>query len=169
MQPNIEIYGAPETWHDCYFGGGSTQPWAALLHGEKAKVPTWALTEETPTFVNSQLRSAVDDNKLTPTQPIDNSICAVGQGTASPFRQFTIFRCDATTEHPNGEILQVGHSYTGATIMIITSLIRFGLNPIVLHQAAFTETALFRADIYKYATARQLGRVLISVYGRRLA
>lgn len=117
MQPNIDIYGAPETWHDCYYGGGSTQPWAALLHGEKAKVPTWDIAHptETPTFENSQLRYAVDDNKLTPTQPIDNSICAVGQGTASPFRQFTIFRCDGTTEHPNGEILQVGQAYTGAS------------------------------------------------------
>lgn len=113
---NPEIYGAPETWHDCYYGGGSTQPWAALLHGEKAKVPTWALTnpDDTPTYINSQLRSAVNDNKLSPTTPIDNSICAVGQGTASPFRQFTIFRCEATAEHPNGEILQVGHAYTGA-------------------------------------------------------
>ena len=114
--PNPEIYGLPETWHDCYYGGGSTASWAALLHGEKAKVPTWdtAHPTDTPTFENSQLRYAVDDNKLTPTQPIDNSLCAVGQGTASPFRQFTIFRCDETTEHPNGEILQVGHAFTGA-------------------------------------------------------
>lgn len=117
MQPNIDIYGAPETWHDCYYGGGSTQPWAALLHGERAKVPTWdtAHPTETPTFENSQLRYAVDDNKLTPTEPIDNSICAIGQGTSSPFRQFTIFRNDATTEQPNGEIRQVGQAYTGAS------------------------------------------------------
>lgn len=114
MSINYEIYGAPETWHDCYYGGGSTAAWVAMLHGEKAKVPTWALTEGTPDFVNSQLRSAVDDNKLTPTEPIDNSICAVGQGKASPFRQFTVFRCDGTAEHQNGEILQVGHAYTGA-------------------------------------------------------
>lgn len=112
--PNPDIYGAPNTWHDCYFGGGSTQPWAALLHAEKAKVPTWdtAHTSDPPTFENSQLRYAVDDNKLTPTEPIDNTICAVGQGISSPFRQFTLFRCDGTTEHPNGEILQVGHAYT---------------------------------------------------------
>lgn len=115
MAINYDIYGQPETWHDCYYGGGSTQPWAALLHGERAKVPTWALTEETPTYINSQLRSAVDDNKLTPTQPIDNSICAVGQGTASPFRQFTIFRCDETAEHQSGEVRQVGHAYTGSS------------------------------------------------------
>lgn len=114
MSINYDVYGAPETWHDCYYGGGSTQPWAALLHGEKAKVPTWALTEETPTFVNSQLRSAVDDNKLTPTQPIDNSICAVGQGRLSPFRKFAVYANRETTQAPNGEILQIGHAYTGA-------------------------------------------------------
>ena len=116
MSINYNIYGSPETWHDCYYGGGSTQPWAAMLHGERAKVPTWdtAHPTENPTFENSQLRYAVDDNKLAPTAPIDNSICAVGQGTASPFRQFTIFRNDETTEHQNGEIRQVGHAYTGA-------------------------------------------------------
>ena len=112
MPINYNVYGQPSTWHDCYYGGGSTQSWAATLHGEKAKVPTWNLTEETPTYINSQLRSAVNDNKLTPAQPIDNSICAIGQGTASPFRQFILFRCDETTEHPNGEILQVGQAYT---------------------------------------------------------
>lgn len=116
MPINYEVYGVPKTWHDCYYGGGSTQPWAAMLHGERAKVPTWdtAHPTENPTFENSQLRYAVDDNKLSPTAPIDNSICAVGQGTASPFRQFTIFRNDETTEHPNGEIRHVGHAYTGA-------------------------------------------------------
>lgn len=116
MNPNPKIYGLPETWHDCYYGGGSTQPWAAILHGERAKVPTWntAHPSETPTFEQSQLRYAVDDNKLSPTTPIDNSICAIGQGTASPFRQFTIFRNDETTEHQSGEIRQVGHAYTGA-------------------------------------------------------
>ena len=112
---NPEIYGAPETWHDCYYGGGSTQPWAALVHGEKAKVPTWALNPgETPTFVNSQLRSAVTDSKLTPTQPIDNSICAVGQGRMSPFRKFAVYANHVTTQAPSGEILQIGHAYTGA-------------------------------------------------------
>lgn len=117
MPINYDVYGQPETWHDCYYGGGSTQPWAALLHAERAKVPTWdtAHSTENPTFENSQLRYAVDDNKLTPREPIDNSICAVGQGTASPFRQFAIFRNDATTEHQNGEIRQVGHAYTGVS------------------------------------------------------
>lgn len=116
MQPNIDIYGAPETWHNCYYGGGSTQPWAALLHGEKAKVPTWALAnpDDEPTYINSQLRSAVDDNKLSPTQPIDNSICAVGQGRSSPFRKFAVYANRVTTQAPNGEILQIGHAYTGA-------------------------------------------------------
>lgn len=117
MSINYNVYGSPETWHDCYYGGGSTQAWATLLHGEKAKVPTWALTNpgDTPTFVNSQLRSAVTDNKLTPTQPIDNSICAVGQGRSSPFRKFAVYANHVTTQAPNGEILQIGHAYTGAS------------------------------------------------------
>lgn len=112
--PNPEIYGTPETWHDCYYGGGSTQPWTIPIHAEKAKVPTWALTEETPTFVNSQLRTAVDDNKLSPREPIDNSICAVGQGRSSPFRKFAVYANHVTTQATNGEILQIGHAYTGA-------------------------------------------------------
>lgn len=116
MGINYEIYGSPETWHYCYYGGGSTQPWAALVHGEKAKVPTWGLTtpDETPTFVNSQLRTGVTDNKLTPTQPIDNSICAVGQGRLSPFRKFAVYANRETTQATNGEIIQIGHAYTGA-------------------------------------------------------
>lgn len=116
MPINYEVYGTPETWHDCYYGGGSAQPWAALVHGEKAKVPTWGLTNpsDTPTFVNSQLRAAVSVNKLTPTAPIDNSICAVGQGRMSPFRKFAVYANHVTTQAPNGEILQIGHAYTGA-------------------------------------------------------
>ena len=74
MNPNPEIYGAPETWHDCYYGGGSTQPWAAMLHGEKAKVPEWSDSAGTWTFQRTQLRAAVADGKLNPTTPIDNSI-----------------------------------------------------------------------------------------------
>lgn len=117
MNPNPEIYGAPETWHDCYYGGGSTQPWTIPIHAEKAKVPTWGLAnpDDTPTFVNTQLRTAVDDNKLSPREPIDNSICAVGQGRMSPFRKFAVYANHVTTQAPNGEILQIGHAYTGAS------------------------------------------------------
>ena len=123
MSINYNVYGAPETWHDCYFGGGSTQAWATMLHGEKAKVPTWdsAHPSDPPTFENSQLRYAVDDNKLSPTEPIDKTVCAVGQGRSSPFRQFTIFRCDETTEHQSGEILQVGHAYTTSSYNDLTT------------------------------------------------
>lgn len=116
MNPNPEIYGAPETWHNCYYGGGSTQPWTIPIHADKAKVPTWGLAnpDDTPTFVNSQLRTAVDDNKLSPREPIDNSICAVGQGRMSPLRKFAVYANHVTTQAPNGEILQIGHAYTGA-------------------------------------------------------
>lgn len=114
MAINYDIYGSPETWHECYYGGGSTQPWTIPIHAEKAKVPTWALTEETPTFVNSQLRSAVEDNKLTPRKPINNSICAVGQGRSSPFRKFAVYANRETSQATSGEIIQIGHAYTGA-------------------------------------------------------
>lgn len=116
MPINYDIYGQPETWHNCYYGGGSTQPWTIPVHAEKAKVPTWALIDETPTFVNSQLRTAVEDNKLTPREPIDNSICAVGQGRRSPFRKFAVYSNCETSQATNGEIIQIGHAYTGANL-----------------------------------------------------
>lgn len=117
MAINYNVYGAPETWHNCYYGGGSTQPWTIPIHAEKAKVPTWGLAnpDDTPTFVNSQLRTAVDNNKLSPREPIDNSICAVGQGRMSPFRKFAVYANHVTTQAPNGEIIQIGHAYTGAS------------------------------------------------------
>lgn len=116
MSINYDVYGQPETWHNCYYGGGSTQPWTIPIHAEKAKVPTWGLAnpDDTPTFVNSQLRTAVDDNKLTPREPIDKSICAVGQGRHSPFRKFAVYANHETSQATNGEIIQIGHAYTAA-------------------------------------------------------
>lgn len=112
--PNPEIYGAPETWQNCFYAGGSTAAWATALHGEKAKVPSWReVHPDWTTFGSSQLRAAVIDGKIQERVPIDNSIAAIGQGLSSPFRKWFVYANIADDDHPNGQVRNIGQAYTG--------------------------------------------------------
>lgn len=113
MAINYDVYGQPETWQNCFYAGGSTSPWAVLLHGEKAKVPTWKETHPTSTFGSSQLRYGVDDGKIQERTPIDNSIVAIGQGYLSPFRKWFVYANIADDDNPNGVIRNIGDAFTG--------------------------------------------------------
>lgn len=112
---NPEVYGAPETWQDCFYAGGSTAAWATALHGQKAKVPSWReVRPDWTTFGSSQLRAAVIDGKIQERVPIDNSIAAIGQGLSSPFRKWFVYANIADDDHPNGQIRNIGVAYVGS-------------------------------------------------------
>lgn len=83
--PNPEVYGAPETWQGAYNASGINSEAAENLKCGKIKIPNFS--SETGTYITSQLRTAVSNNKITANTPIDNSICAVGQGYKSPYKQ----------------------------------------------------------------------------------
>lgn len=111
---NPEIYGAPETWQNCFYAGGSTQTWAADLHGIRPKVPHW-IDPDTPddtTYKTSQLRTGIAASKITAQHPIDKSICPIGQGDSAPFRHFAVYAKIATEEYPNGITKQIGTATT---------------------------------------------------------
>ena len=86
MNPNPEIYGAPETWQNAYNAGGINSAIGTALKCGRIKIPNFA-APNTGTYTTSQLRTAVSNNKITANIPIDNSICAVGQGDKSPFKK----------------------------------------------------------------------------------
>ena len=86
MNPNSEIYGAPETWQNAYNAGGINSAIGTALKCGRIKVPNFA-APNTGTYITSQIRTAVSNNKITANVPIDNSICAVGQGDKSPFKK----------------------------------------------------------------------------------
>ena len=85
MNPNPEIYGAPETWQNAYNASGINSAIATALKCGKIKVPNFD-APNTGTYTTSQIRTAVSNNKITANTPIDNTICAVGQGDKSPFK-----------------------------------------------------------------------------------
>ena len=86
MNPNPEIYGAPETWQNAYNASGINSAIATALKCGKIKVPNFD-APNTGTYTTSQIRTAVSNNKITANTPIDNTICAVGQGDKSPFKK----------------------------------------------------------------------------------
>lgn len=96
MNPNPEIYGAPETWHNAYNAGGINTAIATALKCGKIKVPNFD-APNTGTYITSQLRTAVSNNKITANVAIDNSICAVGQGDKSPFKKIACHYYDSDT------------------------------------------------------------------------
>lgn len=88
--PNPEIWGTPETWQNNFILGGSTTAGAENLKASKAKVAKWDV--EGWTVGTSQLRAAVMNNKITPNQPIDKTICPCGQDiTVSHLNQIGVF------------------------------------------------------------------------------
>lgn len=113
MAINEEVYGAPSTWQDSFYTGGSTAEWAVNLHGRKPKVPNWNITHPDWFYAASQLRSGVDDGKIIERQPIDNSIAAVGQGGSSAFRRFVVFARQQREGEEAGVIRAIGDAYTG--------------------------------------------------------
>ena len=86
MAINPEIYGQPETWQNAYNASGVNNAIGTALKCGKIKVPNFA-APNTGTYTTSQIRTAVSNNKITANTPIDNSICAVGQGDKSPFKK----------------------------------------------------------------------------------
>lgn len=112
---NPEVYGAPETWQNCYYAGGSVSDWTTEIHAERAKVPQWAESKPSwaGTFSSSQLRAAVADNKIRAQEPIDKSICPIPQGRLSPFRKFSVFANIPDDDHPKGQLKNIGHAFTG--------------------------------------------------------
>ena len=86
MGINYEIYGQPETWQNAYNASGINSAIATALKCGKIKVPNFD-APNTGTYTTSQIRTAVSNNKITANTPIDNSICAVGQGDKSPFKK----------------------------------------------------------------------------------
>ena len=92
MGINYDVYGQPETWQNCYYGGGLSTVLATLLKASRAKIPTWKETNPDWTFGSGQLRSGINDHKLVYHEPIDKSICTVGMDpTTSPFKSFAVW------------------------------------------------------------------------------
>lgn len=86
MAINYEIYGSPESWQNAYNAGGINNAIGAALKCGRIKIPNFA-APNTGTYTTSQLRTAVSNNKITANVPIDNTICAVGQGAKSPYKE----------------------------------------------------------------------------------
>lgn len=85
MIPNPDVYGAAETWQGAYNASGINSEEAETLKCGKIKIPNFSTG--TGTYITSQLRTAVSNNKITENEPIDNTICAVGQGNKSPYKE----------------------------------------------------------------------------------
>lgn len=92
MNPNPQVYGAPETWTYSYINGGLETDAAKALKIQKAKVPRWDYDPDNAGYWNSQLRSGITEEKLTKNVPIDKTICAVGMGRDCPFAEMGYFR-----------------------------------------------------------------------------
>lgn len=106
MNPNPQIYGAPETWQNNFMFGGLTTSVTTVLHAVRPKCATWGSSAD---YSSSQLRSGITAEKLTQNQPIDKSIVAVGQGKASAFKSIAIYHLDGSNHlildnvaRPNG-------------------------------------------------------------------
>ena len=100
MNPNPEIWGAPETWQNNFILGGITNAGAENLKASKAKVAKWDV--EGWTIGTSQLRAAVLNNKITANQPIDKTICPCGQDIrASHLNQIGVFVNRNLEEYPD--------------------------------------------------------------------
>lgn len=96
MIPNPEIYGAPETWQNAYNASGINNAIGTALKCGKIKVPNFN-APNTGTYITSQIRTAVSNNKITANVAIDNTICAVGQGDKSPFKKIACHYYDSDT------------------------------------------------------------------------
>lgn len=101
--PNPEIYGAAETWQNAYNASGINSETGRLLKAGKIKVPTWKQAHPDWTFASSQLRAGLDDVKLTHNEPIDSTICAIGQGDKSPYRHIAVYNYRNGEWHLNKE------------------------------------------------------------------
>lgn len=85
-RPNPEVYGEESSWHDNFTFGGSTAVITSELYAPKPKVPMFTDTYTGDNTVrNSFLKAGIDSGKLINHEPIDDSICAIGAGFASPF------------------------------------------------------------------------------------
>lgn len=103
--PNPEIWGAPETWQNNFVLGGTTTAGAENLKASKAKVAKWDV--EGWTVGTSQLRAGVMNDKITPNQPIDKTICPCGQDIrASHLNQIGVFVNRNLTEYPDDTDVQ---------------------------------------------------------------
>ena len=103
--PNPEIWGAPETWQNNFVFGGSTTAGAENLKASKAKVAKWDV--EGWTIGTSQLRAAVMNNKITPNERIDRSICPCGQDiSVSHLNQIGVFVNRNLSEYPDDTDVQ---------------------------------------------------------------
>ena len=103
MNPNPEVYGAPETWQNNFILGGATTAGVENVKASKAKVAKWNV--EGWTIGTSQLRAAILNNKITANQPIDKSICPCGQDIRfSHLNQIGVFVSRNLTEYPDEDI-----------------------------------------------------------------
>ncbi len=110
MSINYDVYGAPETWQDCYYAGGLTTTIATLLKATRAKIPNWNETNPTWTFSAGQLRAGIADGKLIYHEPIDNSICTIGMDPeTSPFKSFAVWG-----NYPDTHTYMIGTADLGA-------------------------------------------------------
>lgn len=105
MNPNPEVYGAPETWTFSYMNGGLETEAAKALKIQKAKVPRWDYHPDDAGYWNSQLRQGIVDGAITQNIPIDKTVCAVGMGRDCPYLTMGYFRRRADTETPSDVML----------------------------------------------------------------
>lgn len=91
MNPNPQVYGAPETWDFSFINGGLTTDAAKALRIQKAKVPKWDY-EGDAGYWTSQLRIGITAGNITQNVPIDKTVCAVGMGRDCPFAEMGYFR-----------------------------------------------------------------------------
>ena len=92
MNPNPDVYGAPNTWTYSFINGGLETDAAKALKIQKAKVPRWNYEPDNAGYWNSQLRSGITEEKLTKNVPIDKTLCTVGMGRDCPFAEMGYFR-----------------------------------------------------------------------------
>ena len=100
MNPNPQVYGAPETWDYSFINGGLTTDAANALKIQKAKVPKFPY-EGDAGYWTSQLRIGIEAGKITQNVPIDKTVCTVGMGRDCPFATMGYFRRRADTEKPS--------------------------------------------------------------------
>lgn len=90
--PNIDIWGASNTWIDAPYAGGATGSLAENLKIHTPKCADFG-TENNKT----QLRSGITSERITANEPIDMTICPCGQDeTVSAFGRLAIFNEDKT-------------------------------------------------------------------------
>ena len=105
MNPNPEIYGTPEQWHNTYIYDSTTMAGASILRCSRPKVPDF---DGTSTYTSSQLLTGIAEEKIEKNKPIDKSICPCGQDVGASHLHFIgVYTNRNRNQYPNEDIQRV--------------------------------------------------------------